>query len=128
MSRRIRFQIVIAVISSIVVLGLMAYLAVARSAVSRPIAGGTYVEGVVGLPTTLNPLVSDTTKDLASADVQSLVFDGLVRIGLDGLPEPGLAESWDIDESGTVYTFTLRSDIQWHDGQAVTVEDVLYVS
>lgn len=126
MSRRIRFQIVIAVISSIVVLGLMAYLAVARSAVSRPIAGGTYVEGVVGLPTTLNPLVSDTTKDLASADVQSLVFDGLVRIGLDGLPEPGLAESWDIDESGTVYTFTLRSDIQWHDGQAVTVEDVLF--
>jgi peptide/nickel transport system substrate-binding protein len=126
MSRRIRFQIVIAVISSTLVLGLMAYLAVSRAAVSRPIAGGTYVEGIVGLPTTLNPLVSDITKDAASADVQSLVFDGLVRIGLDGLPEPGLAESWDIDDTGTVYTFTLRSDIKWHDGQDVTVEDVLF--
>lgn len=126
MSRRIRFQIVIAVISSTLVLGLMAYLAVSRAAVSRPIAGGAYVEGIVGLPTTLNPLVSDITKDAASADVQSLVFDGLVRIGLDGLPEPGLAESWDIDDTGTVYTFTLRSDITWHDGQEVTVEDVLF--
>lgn len=126
MSRRIRFQIVIAVISSTLVLGLMAYLAVSRAAVSRPIAGGAYVEGIVGLPTTLNPLVSDITKDAASADVQSLVFDGLVRIGLDGLPEPGLAESWDIDDTGTVYTFTLRSDITWHDGQALTVEDVLF--
>lgn len=126
MSRRIRFQIVIAVISSTLVLGLMAYLAVSRAAVSRPIAGGAYVEGIVGLPTTLNPLVSDVTKDAASADVQSLVFDGLVRIGLDGLPEPGLAESWDIDDTGTVYTFTLRSDITWHDGQEVTVEDVLF--
>jgi peptide/nickel transport system substrate-binding protein len=126
MSRRIRFQIMIAVISSTLVLGLMAYLAVSRAAVSRPIAGGAYVEGIVGLPTTLNPLVSDITKDPASADVQSLVFDGLVRIGLDGLPEPGLAESWDIDDTGTVYTFTLRSDITWHDGQEVTVEDVLF--
>jgi len=126
MSRRIRFQIVIAVISSTLVLGLMAYLAVSRAAVSRPIAGGAYVEGIVGLPTTLNPLVSDVTKDAASADVQSLVFDGLVRIGLDGLPEPGLAESWDIDDTGTVYTFTLPSDITWHDGQEVTVEDVLF--
>lgn len=126
MSRRIRFQIVIAVVSSLLVLGLMSYLAVSRAAVSRPTAGGTYIEGVIGTPTTLNPLVSDTSKDLAAADVHALVFDGLVRIGLDGMPEPSLAESWDIDATGTVYTFTLRSDVTWHDGQPFGVDDVLF--
>ena len=84
MSRRIRFQIVIAVVSSVVVLGLMAYLALSRAVVSRPSAGGSYIEGVVGLPTSLNPLIGDTGRDLAAADVQTLIFDGLVRINLDG--------------------------------------------
>jgi peptide/nickel transport system substrate-binding protein len=126
MSRRIRFQIVIAVVSSVVVLGLMAYLALSRAVVSRPSAGGSYIEGVVGLPTSLNPLIGDTGRDLAAADVQSLIFDGLVRINLDGTPGPGLAESWEIDESGLVYTFTLRSDVQWHDGELLDVDDVLF--
>lgn len=126
MSRRIRFQIVIAVVSSVVVLGLMAYLALSRAVVSRPSAGGSYIEGVVGLPTSLNPLIGDTGRDLAAADVQTLIFDGLVRINLDGTPGPGLAESWEIDETGMVYTFTLRSDVQWHDGELLDVEDVLF--
>lgn len=126
MSRRIRFQILIAVVSSVVVLGLMAYLALSRAVVSRPSAGGSYVEGVVGLPTSLNPLVGDAGRDLAAADVQTLIFDGLVRINLDGTPGPGLAESWEIDDTGMVYTFTLRSDVQWHDGEILDVEDVLF--
>lgn len=94
MSRRIRFQIVIAVVSSFIVLGLMSYLAVSRAAVTRPTAGGTYIEGVIGVPSSLNPLVTDTSKDIAANDVHALIFDGLVRIGLDGTPEPALAESW----------------------------------
>ncbi|MFZ9858085.1 MAG: peptide ABC transporter substrate-binding protein [Roseiflexaceae bacterium] len=126
MSRRIRFQIVIAVVSSVIVLGLMTYLALSRAVVSRPSAGGSYIEGVVGLPTSLNPLIGDTGRDLAAADVQTLIFDGLVRINLDGTPGPGLAESWEIDETGMVYTFTLRSDVQWHDGEPLDVEDVLF--
>jgi peptide/nickel transport system substrate-binding protein len=126
MSRRIRLQIVITVISSMLVLGLMAYVAVTRAAVSRPIEGGAYIEGIPSIPTTLNPLVSDTTTDLAAADVHAVIFDGLVRVGLDGGFEPGLAEKWEIDPNGLVYTFTLRPDVTWHDGTAFGVEDVLF--
>lgn len=126
MSRRIRLQIVITVISSMLVLGLMAYVAVTRAAVSRPIEGGTFIEGIPGIPTTLNPLVSDITTDLAAADVHAVLFDGLVRVGLDGGFEPALAEKWEIDPSGMVYTFTLRPDVKWHDGEAFGVEDVLF--
>jgi peptide/nickel transport system substrate-binding protein len=40
--------------------------------------------------------------------------------------KPMLAKSWDIDENGLDYTFHLRDDVTWHDGEAFDAEDVLY--
>lgn len=37
-----------------------------------------------------------------------------------------LAESWEVSEDGTVITFKLRPDMKWHDGEAVTAEDVKF--
>jgi peptide/nickel transport system substrate-binding protein len=126
MARRIRWQILIASISALTVLLLMSYLALTRASVARPLTGGDYIEGVVGAPVHLNPLVADPAADPVAADIQRLVFEGLTRPGPDGLPMPALAESWAVDESGTVYTFTLRSGVTWHDGAPVTVDDVLF--
>jgi peptide/nickel transport system substrate-binding protein len=127
MARRIRWQILIAVVSSLLVLGLMSYLALTTTAVARPIAGGAYVEGIVGAPHQLNPLISDPARDPASANIQALLFEGLMRTGADGLPEPALAAiDPEIDDTGTVYTFTLRSDVMWHDGTPLTADDVLF--
>lgn len=126
MARRIRWQILIAAISSVLVLGLMGYLAVTTAAVPRPLSGGAYVEGVVGVPQQLNPLLSDPARDSVAADIRALLFDGLMRIGADGRPKPALAESWEVDDTGVVYTFTLRSDVTWHDGAALTVDDALF--
>ncbi len=126
MARRIRWQILIAAISSVLVLGLMGYLAVTTAAVPRPLSGGAYVEGVAGVPQQLNPLVSDPARDPVAADIRALLFDGLMRIGADGLPEPALAESWEVDDAGVAYTFTLRSDVTWHDGSPLTADDALF--
>src|SRR5262245_61401772 len=104
----------------------MGYLAVTTAAVPRPLAGGGYVEGLVGTPQQLNPLVSDPARDPAAADVRALLFDGLMRIGADGLPEPALAQSWEVDDSGQVYTFTLRTDVTWHDGAPLVADDALF--
>ena len=104
MARRIRWQILIASISALAVLILMSYLALTRASVARPLAGGDYIEGVIGAPVHLNPLVVDPAADPVAADIQRLVFEGLTRPGPDGLPMPALAESWAVDESGTVYT------------------------
>ena len=60
MTRRIRWQILIATISSLLVLGLMGYLALSTIAVSRPLAGGDYIEGLAAPPQQLNPLSSRT--------------------------------------------------------------------
>jgi peptide/nickel transport system substrate-binding protein len=126
MTRRIRWQILIATISSLLVLGLMGYLALSTIAVSRPLAGGDYIEGLATPPQQLNPLSSDAARDPAGADIQALIFAGLMRIGLDGLPEHALAQSWDVNDTGTVYTFTLRPDLTWQDGMPLTVDDVLF--
>ncbi len=126
MTRRIRWQILIASVSSLLVLGLMGYLALSTVAVSHPLAGGAYVEALVAPPQQLNPLASDVAHDASSADIQALVFDGLMRIGPDGLPEEALAQSWDVSPDGTVYTFTLRADVSWHDGVPLTADDVLF--
>jgi peptide/nickel transport system substrate-binding protein len=126
MVRRIRWQILIAFISCSLVLGLMSYLAITTAAVQRPVEGGDYVEAILDSPGQINPLISDPTSDPGAADIQALIFDGLVRIGPNGLPEPALAQNWILDETGQVYTFELRNGITWHDGEPITSDDVLF--
>ncbi|SIS57202.1 peptide/nickel transport system substrate-binding protein [Roseivivax lentus] len=54
------------------------------------------------------------------------VFEGLTRFAADGSVEPALAESWEIGEDGTTYTFTLREGVRFHDGTAMDAEDVKF--
>ena len=77
----------------------------------------------LGEPTTLDPAIArETTSHLF---VTSL-FSGLVRISSDLGIEPDLAERWEVDDAGVVYTFTLRDGITFHDGRPITAEDVKY--
>ena len=41
-------------------------------------------------------------------------------------PRPWLAERWEWSEDGRVITYTLRSDVQWHDGSSLTADDVQF--
>jgi oligopeptide transport system substrate-binding protein len=54
------------------------------------------------------------------------VFSGLVKMGKDWEVVPDIAESWDVSEDGTVYTFHLREDVRFHDGKPVTARDFKY--
>ncbi len=53
-------------------------------------------------------------------------FSGLTRPGPDLDPEPDLAESWDVNEDGTSYTFHLREGVTFHDGEPFTANDVKF--
>lgn len=126
MARRIRWQIVVAAVASLLVVGLLGQLALSTTAVSQPLAGGTYIEGVPGTPQQVIPLLNDPLTDPAGRDIGALVFDGLTRIGFDGLPTDGLAESWQTDQNGSVYIFRLREDVTWHDGEPFDADDVVF--
>ena len=65
-----------------------------------------------------------------NSNVQTLaqqLFDGLVEFNLETYElEPALAESWEVSEDGTVYTFNLREGVTWHDGEPFTADDVIF--
>jgi peptide/nickel transport system substrate-binding protein len=91
--------------------------------VDVPVKGGSIVEGIIGMPTLVNPVlaVSDADKDLVS-----LIYSGLVRRQADGSFIPDLAESYTISTDGLNYTFIIKDNAKFHDGVKLTADDVIY--
>lgn len=80
--------------------------------------------GMVLEPPNLDP----TAGAAAAIDevVYANIFEGLTRFGPDGSVNPGLAAAWEISADGTVYTFTLRPGVTFHDGTTFTADDVVF--
>lgn len=90
---------------------------------SLPVAGsasgGTLIYGSADYDT-INPIMNE------HCEIKHLLFDGLVKRDGEGDLVPALAESWRYDEDALTYTFQLRSDVKWHDGEPFTAEDVKF--
>lgn len=56
----------------------------------------------------------------------SLIFDTLVWRDASGQTIPWLATGWAQSDDGLTWTFTLREGVTWHDGQPLTVDDVVF--
>ena len=92
-------------------------------------AFGAFAKDDITVAMQLEPPHLDPTSAAAGAIdsvLYSNVFEGLTRFVEDGSVVPGLAESWEISEDGTVYTFSLRSGVTFHDGTAMDAEDVKF--
>jgi len=61
--------------------------------------------------------------DSTSGAVLHQVFEGLTRINPEGEPEEAMAEEIDISDDELTYTFTIRDDATWSNGDPVTAED-----
>jgi peptide/nickel transport system substrate-binding protein len=90
---------------------------------SKPAYGDTLVEGTIGEPSNLIPILAT---DSASFDVAGFVYNGLVKYDKDLNLTGDLAESWDVSADGLSLTFHLRRGVKWHDGAEFTSRDVLY--
>src|SRR5690606_15060224 len=71
-------------------------------------------------PPTMDPA---QMQDNISGTVANAIFEGLTTMDKDGQVQPGAAETWDISEDGLVYTFNLREDAKWSNGDPVTAHD-----
>src|SRR4051794_580635 len=79
---------------------------------------------IEGEPGSLDPQVADTINEFL---VLRNVYEGLVSYDPHTLqPIPALAEKWDVSADGTVYTFHLRQGVKFHNGRALTAQDVKY--
>jgi len=121
-----RRTLVIGAILGVAVLAALGALALrTNDGDSRMLPGSsTYTEGVAGTWLRINPLFATTNE--VDEDLSRLLFAGLTRLGPDGEVLPDLAESWEITDGGTTYTFTLRKNLKWHDGQPLTARDVRF--
>lgn len=126
MQYRFRWQIGMALSGFFIILALLGTLTLSAGATAPAFHARTYIEGVVGIPRDLNPLLQTANGPTSEADLTALLFEGLTRPGTGGLPRPELAERWQIDPTGRVYTFTLRSGLHWHDGTPLTTADVAF--
>lgn len=88
-----------------------------------PVPGGVFTEGILGTFTNANPLFSTGPVDSA---VSRLVFSGLLRYDENNRLTQDLAKQYSVDDTGLIYTVTLRDNIFWHDGKRVTAEDILF--
>ncbi|HAT03472.1 MAG TPA: hypothetical protein DCS29_01700 [Candidatus Magasanikbacteria bacterium] len=96
----------------------------ARYRVEVPAVGGTYVEGVLGSAQLINPLFSSLND--VDQDLTRLVYSGLVRYDAQRRPVPDLAAKYDVSEDKKEYTFQLKQNILWHDGERFTAADVVF--
>ncbi|OIN94832.1 hypothetical protein AUJ38_01575 [bacterium CG1_02_42_9] len=81
-------------------------------------------EGIVGQPQNLNPLFSSDNE--IDQTISNLIFRGLTKFKPDGQWQDDLAETIDVSEDGLTYTIQIKDNIYWHDGQKLTVEDVIF--
>lgn len=75
-------------------------------------------------PKSLDPQI---VTGLPGAHVVSALMEGLVSVNPKTLePAPGVAKSWDISDDGLIYTFHLRDNAKWSNGDPVTADDFVY--
>lgn len=104
-------------------------------------AGGAFAAGTH--PVTGEPLADNQTftyrvldefpsidpnliEDVSGSDVGRNLFEGLLNQDAEGNVVPGVASSFDVSEDGLTYTFHLRPEAKWSDGQPVTAGDFVY--
>lgn len=74
-------------------------------------------------PGSLHPALSKGTHE---SWPMNHMYEGLLKIGEEGMAVPGMAKSWTVSEGGKTYTFTLRDGVKWSNGDPVTAYDFEY--
>jgi peptide/nickel transport system substrate-binding protein len=123
--RKFRWQLIIALGGIALIVGLLLRQTPPTPSLSpEPVSGGAHVEGLIGHPVRLNPLLAFDNQ--VDEDVNRLLYRGLARFDSQGNPVPDLAEQWAVSADASLVTVTLKDDLYWHDGQPVEAADIVY--
>jgi peptide/nickel transport system substrate-binding protein len=85
--------------------------------------GGEYTEASLGEIKSMNPLYATTSSEKTLA---KLLFANLTSPDVSGHIGMDLAKSVTMDETGKVWTVTLRDNLRWSDGEEITADDIIY--
>jgi oligopeptide transport system substrate-binding protein len=93
-----------------------------------PASAKTPADGVLRIgngpePETLDP---HRVEGVSAGNIVRDLFEGLTAVGADGGPVPAAASHWQRSDDGLVYTFTLREDARWSNGEPLTAVDFVF--
>ncbi len=91
-----------------------------QNAADTQTAAGTTLTYASGDYTRINPAMDE------HGEINVLLFNGLTAHDGENQIVPGLAKSWEFDADTDTYTFHLREGVRWHDGEALTANDVKF--
>lgn len=83
-----------------------------------------YTEAIISEYQGINPLFPQTNK--ASDDISYLVFEGLTRYNPETFQFEDNLATFQINENSTVFTFDLKENLKWSDGEDITIDDILF--
>lgn len=89
-----------------------------------PDYGGSFTEGLVGAPQYVNPVLSPLS-DIDS-DLAELVFSGIFSYNDNQELKTDLITNYVVSEDELTYSFFLKPDVKWHDGESLNADDVLF--
>lgn len=88
-----------------------------------PSTGGTIVEGIVGTPRFVNPVLAINRAD---HDMVALIYSGLLKLDENGNLVNDIADSIELSEDGRTYHVKIRKDVKFHNGLELKARDVSY--
>ena len=84
----------------------------------------TFTVGIRNEVDSFNPFLGI---EVPSYEMWALTYDYLISYSMtDMQPEPGLATKWETSDDGLTWTFTIRDDVTWSDGEQLTANDVAF--
>lgn len=93
---------------------------------AAPAAEGPQGTLTIGLTTDIAAVEGPYSPERQAANASATLYDTLVFPEADGTYSPALAESWEVSEDGLSYTFKLRQDVTFHNGEPFTADSVVY--
>lgn len=125
LSRTERYLVLFFAVAGMLALAAIPFTIYYHFTTEVPSQGGKLIEGIVGEPRLVNPLLAAASD--ADRDLVSLIYSSLYRYDGDGKLRPDLAKSFpEITSDGLSYSVTIRDDARWHDGVPVTADDIVF--
>ncbi|MBI2607385.1 MAG: hypothetical protein HYW51_01005 [Candidatus Doudnabacteria bacterium] len=105
--------------------GFLVFGAATKGTSDLPARGGEQVEGLVGQPRFINPVLAGTSS--VDSDLSRIVYAQLIKFDKDLNLVPDLAESLPtVSEDQKTYTVKLKPNLKWQDGKPIRSDDVLF--
>ena len=114
------------VLASILAMTLLAGCGTSATSTTTSTKSSSSKSVAIATDTDISSMNSSVATDGTSLQALGLCMSGLVQLDSDGVAQPDLAEGWEVSDDSLTYTFHIREDAKWSNGEDLTANDFVY--